>query len=102
VVRKSTAIDVFPEGTPVLFYSHLLRHKQINGIGIYLDTNGVDGKPWVMFHFDIRPVGLPNMPLVWIVKKISGKQKYFYPHKDKSLWNLLNDEKFFAYRQKNK
>ena len=50
VGRKSKAADVFCEGVPIANFYTLLSLNLFNGIGIYLDTSGVDGKLWVMFH----------------------------------------------------
>lgn len=98
VVRKSTAVDLFPEGVPFVFYSNILKIPTIKGIGIYLDTNGIDGKPWVMFHIDLRDRNSNYPPLVWIRKE----GKYYYPQTDTSKWEILNDAKFFTYKTKSK
>ena len=69
-IRKTTAIDFFAEGIPVEIFSGLLNQFFVKGIGIYLDTTGVDGKPWVMFHMDIREKGFKSFPLVWFCRKV--------------------------------
>lgn len=96
--RKSTASDVFIEGIPFEIYSKILYSKLFTGIGIYLDTNGPDGLPWVMFHLDIRQM---EYPFVWISKKMYDPRKrvfrtyYKYPSQNQDHWKLLNDKIFF-------
>jgi len=59
VNRLSDAGDVFPDrGRFLELYLHLQQVSDIGGIGIYADTNGPDGEPWPMIHFDLRPVNL--------------------------------------------
>lgn len=100
--RKSTASDEFIEGIPFEIYSKILYSNLFTGIGIYLDTNGVDGMPWIMFHLDIRK---RDYPFIWIVKKMYNTKKqiigdkYYYPEYDPKYWSLLNDKKFFQYKQ---
>ncbi len=101
IERKSTAIDIFPEGTPIEFYSILLRVREIRGIGIYLDTNGVDGQPWIMFHIDIRECGFKvDVPLIWITIKTHGKNTYLYPQLKSEYWSLLQDDRLYENRIK--
>ena len=64
VDRLSTACDVFIKGIPFEIFTKIMHSKLFTGIGIYLDTNGVDGLPWIMFHLDIRE---RNFPFIWIV-----------------------------------
>ena len=101
-IRKSTASDTFSEGVPVSTYSHILYSHLFMGIGIYLETNGPDGLPWIMFHVDIRPKGIDyKSPLIWIVEKVYNAKKdkeidaYRYPQTDSKYWKLLNNKKFF-------
>lgn len=99
--RLSTACDVFMQGIPFENFVNILSLKVFNAIGIYLDTYGPDGKPWVMFHLDIRPPKLnSDSPLIWISYKIwSGKtvkSEYRYPQNQSECWKLLNNKKFFA------
>jgi hypothetical protein len=95
--RKSTAVDIFPEGIPIVFLLTLQRFPQIKGIGIYRDTFGPDGQYWTMFHIDVREKGFNDTaPLIWIsLKDYSGMRKYYYPQKDTSKWALLNYSLFF-------
>jgi len=59
VGRLSDAGDIFPDrGRFLELYLHLQQVSDIGGIGIYADTNGPDGEPWPMIHFDLRPVDL--------------------------------------------
>lgn len=97
VDRKSTASDMFIEGVPFDILSKLLHSNLFIGIGIYLDTKGPDGLPWVMFHLDIRPI---PTPVIWITTKVCNEagifsDEYTYPKKDNTHWRLLNDERFF-------
>lgn len=102
VGRKSTAVDVFCEGYPLVNFLSVLQLHVFNGIGIYLDTNGPDGLPWVMFHFDMRkkPFSL-TQPLIWIVKKeySAAKDKmvnvYCYPQRKLEYWKLLRQEQLY-------
>jgi len=94
-IRKSTACDIFCEGSPIFTFTSILSLHTFKGIGIYLDTKGPDGLPWVMFHVDIRPNGFnDNSPLIWIVEKINGKDFYRYPQADHKYWDLFNDARF--------
>ncbi|MCP4366794.1 MAG: hypothetical protein GY797_01580 [Deltaproteobacteria bacterium] len=107
--RLSTGSDVFCEGPIFSIYSYLLYGKLFRGIGVYLDTTGPDGLPWVMLHLDIRPFGFNNnLPLIWIAEKVYDPKKekkvtkYRYPQSDSKYWKLFNDErlyrdKLFAY-----
>ena len=107
VDRLSTGVDVFCEGIPIQNFYTILGLKYFNGIGVYLDTNGVDGQPWIMFHLDIRPIGFKiDVPLLWIVIKIKDKitgkvkTKYKYPQLNPEYWSLLRDERLYMARTK--
>ncbi len=78
-VRKSTALDLFFEGYPIMNFTELLKLRLWNGIGIYIHTKGNDGKKWVMFHLDIREKANPNIqyPLIWICKKVKQPDNTF-------------------------
>jgi hypothetical protein len=96
-VRKSTAVDVFCEGIPIDTYQTLISSKLFNGIGVYLDTRGPDGLPWIMFHIDTRPRGFnAHLPLVWIAMKGSKQNQYYYPQSQPSTWSFFNDARLFA------
>jgi len=105
-IRKSKASDVFCEGYPFQTLSIVLSTGHFNGVGVYLDTKGPDGLPWVMFHLDIRPNGFAtNLPLIWIVEKVYDAEKdkkvykYRYPQFDPQYWKLFNDKKLFKSKQ---
>lgn len=97
-IRKTTAIDIFPEGIPIHIYTCLLNQFFVKGIGIYLDTNGIDGLPWVMFHMDIRKKGFNSFPLIWFCLKERGKNKYYYPQSNPNYWSFLKDERMYIRR----
>jgi len=92
-IRKSTAVDIFVEGIPIANLFCLLSIIEIKGVGIYLHTSGPDGKPWIMFHIDIRPD-----PLVWICEKVWKPPEkklvsiYRYPQTSPQHWNFLQNE----------
>ena len=94
VNRLSTGIDIFPEGMPIDILLKILSIKKIKGIGIYLDTTGNDGKPWVMFHIDIREKGFSDTePLFWFCIKVNGKNKYLYPQRNRGYWSYFQDDR---------
>lgn len=102
VGRLSTACDVFIEGVPFEIFPKIMHSRLFTGIGIYLETRGADGKPWVMFHLDIRK---RDYPFIWIVVKTYDTKthkrmgKYCYPSYDSNHWRLLNDDRFFKNKQ---
>jgi len=99
-VRKTTAVDIFCEGIPLENYQTLLSLNLFNGVGIYLDTTGPDGLPWIMFHVDIRPLGFnKQFPLIWFTKKTQNKNQYFYPQNQPTNWNLFNDSRLSCVKQ---
>lgn len=107
VGKRSKASDIFPEGVPFNFYFTVLSMNLFRGIGVYLDTKGPDGLPWIMFHLDIRKSGFTNeLPLIWIVENIydptKGRHvdKYRYPQFDSSYWNLFNDQRLYTFRER--
>ena len=105
IVRKSTAVDVFIEGIPFLNVIGIIKAELFTGIGIYINTTGMDGEPWLMFHLDQRKDRSVTDPLVWIANKVydSTKKKwvtkYHYPQRDASLWSLLQKPIFFKERE---
>lgn len=98
--RKSKASDMFIEGVPFVIFSTILDLRLFNGIGIYLDTKGPDGLPWIMFHLDLRKRN-KNLPTIWIVEKVYDFENhklidtYRYPQADTKYWSLLNDQQFY-------
>jgi hypothetical protein len=103
VGRKSTGVDIFPECVPIQFMLLLMKFENIKGIGIYRDTTGINGKPWVMFHIDIRERGFNDLePLIWIaIKDMNYKTNYIYPQSNNYYWNLLSNKIFTEYYDKN-
>lgn len=102
IIRKSTASDIFCEGIPFYIYSSILSSNLFKGIGIYLDTKGPDGLPWVMFHVDIREKGFSEIsPLIWIVERVHDFvrdkmiDKYRYPQVEPQYWDLFNDKRIY-------
>ncbi len=76
VNRKSDAGDVFPRrgrGTEVWLTAQQV--PEINGFGLYLDKRGTDGKPWIMFHLDLRT----RPRRFWVTDKLGN------------YWTLLNN-----------
>lgn len=99
--RKSTAVDVFCEGYPIVNFLSLLQMHTFNGIGIYLDTDGPDGKPWVMFHLDIRRTPFSILhPFIWVTTRTHQKNSYFYPQQKPEYWKLLRHDILFEKRIK--
>lgn len=98
VGRRSSAIDFFCEGVPISNLFTLVEMKVFTRIGVYLDTNGNDGLPWVMFHADLKPP-TPGMSTMWITEKVGGKNKYRYPQKLQEYWKLLSDPRMYIPRE---
>ena len=92
IVRKATASDMFIEGVPMQNLLIFLGSGLFKGIGLYLDTIGVNGRPWVMTHLDIRKNR--NQPLVWLAYKEKGKTQYVYSH-DPRFLTLIQDRRLF-------
>lgn len=73
----SRAVDCFPEGDPREVFVLSLACQLWGAVGFYLDTK-YKGKPWVMFHLDIRPLGYGHSKrtvLIWV----RDEGKYYYP-----------------------
>ncbi len=98
VGRLSTGSDQFIEGVPFEIFSKIMYSQLFTGVGIYFDTKGPDGKPWVMFHLDIRE---RETPFIWFVHKLyDTKTKtisdcYRYPQYNPEYWRLFNDDKLY-------
>ena len=103
-VRKSKASDIFCADVPMVTYSSILMAGMFTGIGIYLETNGPDGLPWIMFHVDIR-THISTLPLIWIVERVYDPikkkriDKYRYPQTSPDYWKLLNDKRFYSHKK---
>lgn len=80
----SLAGDVFPaRGFAIRTWIGAQNVSNVKALGLYLDTNGQDGKPWIMMHYDLR-----RQPtrIFWI--RFRGK--YIYLHNESSLfWKYL-------------
>ena len=99
--KKSTAIDVFCEGYPIVNFLSIIQMHVFNGIGIYVDTSGPDGESWVMFHLDIRKTPFSiTQPLFWIATKTNNKNNYFFPQYNPEYWKLLRHDLLFENRIK--
>jgi hypothetical protein len=56
VGRLSDAGDIFPvRGGLLKCWLRAQEISEINGLGLYCDTKGPDGRAWPMMHFDLRP-----------------------------------------------
>lgn len=107
VNRLSKACDVFCEGPPIQNFTTILSLNKFMGMGIYIDTTGPDGLPWIMFHLDIRTDGFaPNIPLIWIAEKVWSSTerkrvtKYRHPQYKPEYWKLLKNESWYYNRTK--
>lgn len=98
VGRKSTAVDFFCEGVPISNLMLLIKLNVFRRIGVYLDTNGNDGLPWVMFHGDLKPIS-PGGSTIWVVEKVNGEDKYRYPQRTSQYWKLLSDPRMYVPRE---
>lgn len=70
VGRLSDAGDLFPQCDIRRAFLVAQGCEWFGGIGIYLDTNGPDGKPQPMIHLDLRPERI-----IWM--RYEGR--YIYP-----------------------
>jgi len=96
--RKSTAIDIFPEGKAIHYALAAMQMVGLNGIGVYLNTKGPDGQPWVMLHIDIRRLPAnAHGPVFWVVDR---EGNYRLPYKSPEHWKLFLDPKLYADRTK--
>ena len=83
VGRLSDAGDIFPaRGRTLDLWLTVLSHSDINGIGLYTDTNGPDGRPWIMMHIDLRP----GNRVLWI--RDEGKY-YSINRNKKAFWDAF-------------
>ena len=83
VGRLATAGDVFPvRGHALEFWWLALKRPRIGGLGLYADTDGLDGSPWVMVHFDLRD----RPRLLWV----RDYHSYYYLHDDpRGFWRAF-------------
>ena len=82
--RLSDAGDVFPaRGHALDFWLIAQEFLKVGALGLYLDTRGIDGQPWVMVHFDLREY---DRRVMWI-----RDGDYVYLHNDpKAFWARLS------------
>lgn len=84
VGRLSDAGDIFPQRERVLdLWLQIQQWGQIGGIGLYVDTKGIDGNPWPMMHIDLRP-----NRLLWTSDIVYGERKYYYFKQD-YFWEIV-------------
>ena len=104
VGRLSTAIDIFCEGFPIVNFLCILQLKKFTAVGIYLDTIGPDGQPWIMFHVDMRKREPTQPILLWITEKLGNNRinVYRYPQSESQYWSLLRDARLYTAKYKNK
>src|SRR6056297_816453 len=83
VGRLATACDVFPaKGKVIRFWSLCQEQAEVGGMGLYLDTKGPDGSPWMMTHFDLRQ----KPRLMWV----RNGGEYWYDVSDPvKFWSLI-------------
>ncbi|NCU32550.1 MAG: hypothetical protein EOM23_06380 [Candidatus Moranbacteria bacterium] len=83
VNRASDAGDLFVKrGNIIDFWLECVKDNDIGGIGLYFDTTGPDGKPWIMMHIDLRP----GKRAMWI----RDEGKYYSINRDKkAFWNAF-------------
>lgn len=84
VNRLSDAGDIFPaKGRCLELWARLLETSNIGAIGLYADTNGPDGSPWPMIHFDLRDA---RQKVLW------GRDgEYFYLPQDRvEFWRVVD------------
>jgi len=90
-LRRSTAIDVFCEGSPLSIFWYAMGCRMWGGIGVYFDTV-YRGKVHTMFHFDIRPFS--KYPKLWVrdsgvYTETRGKTLYTYPFEEPKRMTVL-------------
>ena len=78
--RLSDALDLFVDKrkSPLEVLITFLSVHKFGGIGVYFDTKNNRGEKHIMFHVDMRPVGMNHVrrsTLIWY--RENGN--YFYP-----------------------
>ncbi len=83
VDRLSDAGDIFPVRSRVLeLWVRLQAIPNIGAIGLYADTDGPDGLPWPMVHFDLRNA---RQKVLW-----ARDGEYFYLPQDRiEFWRIV-------------
>jgi hypothetical protein len=82
IERRSTAVDVFPEGDPFRAWLLAVSCGVFGAVGWYPHTNGPNGRPWPMLHLDVRKPGeghSHNHPLLWM-RDDEGYHYIHYPN----------------------
>jgi hypothetical protein len=84
VGRLSDAGDIFPARGRVLDCWVTAQGREAwQGLGLYADTTGPDGRPWPMMHLDLRS----GPRLFWVRE---NKKDYYYLHSDpKNFWRVV-------------
>lgn len=84
VDRLSDAGDVFPKrGRAMELWVIAQQYERIGGLGLYSNTTGPDGYPWVMMHFDLRP----SARTFWV--RENGR--YWYLHSEpREFWRGID------------
>lgn len=83
VGRLSDAGDVFPaRGKAMELWLVAQQYERIGGLGLYSDTTGIDGFPWIMMHLDLRP----STRTFWV--RENGR--YWYLHfEPREFWRAI-------------
>jgi len=85
VGRLSKAGDFFPErGYMMECWLVAQQIKDVMGIGLYLDTKGIDGAEWPMMHYDLRNSG---KRVFWARDK---GEYYTLGLDDEGFWQCIN------------
>jgi len=83
VGRLSDAGDIFPvKGRCLELWARLLETSNIGAVGLYCDTNGPDGTPHPMLHFDLRPA---KMKVLWV----RDSDYYYLPQNRVEFWRVV-------------
>ena len=82
--RLSDAGDLFPARDRLMdVWLYAVQMPELGGIGVYFDTDGIDGSPWPMIHLDLRPTRL-----LWACYELGGERIYeYFPAKE--FWNVI-------------
>jgi len=85
VGRLSDAGDVFAaRGRGLDLWLRLIETSNIGAIGLYADTNGPDGSPWLMIHLDLRSA---RQKVLWV-----RDERYVYFHQDRvDFWRVVSE-----------
>ena len=82
--RLSDAGDLFPERDRLMdVWLYAVQMPEFGGIGVYFDTDGVDGEPWPMIHLDLRP-----NRLLWACYQL-GEERFYEYFPSNEFWNVI-------------